>query len=119
MNTASKLIIACGLAASLSACASTRQIDIATKPVEYTILQPAAPAPVSMNNVKIRVVTKDTLDAFIAEQVKLQGNANPVFVVMNVRDYQAMSLNLAELKRYIDQQKQIIIYYQKATAPKS
>jgi len=27
-------------------------------------------------------------------------------------------LNMAEIKRYIDQQKQIIIYYEKAVAPK-
>jgi predicted metal-dependent peptidase len=58
------------------------------------------------------------LDQFIAEEAKKQGNSNPVFVVMSTKDYEALSLNLAELKRYIDQQKQIIVYYEGATAPK-
>jgi len=35
-----------------------------------------------------------------------------------VRDYETLALNMAEIKRYIDQQKQLIIYYEKAVAPK-
>ena len=31
-----------------------------------------------------------------------------------IPDYENMSLNLAELKRYIDQQKTIIIYYEQS-----
>lgn len=106
-----------GCAIALSACSTTKPLEISTTPVEHRILQPSMPSPVSLNDVKFRVITKDTLDAFIAEQTKLQENSNPVFVVVGIDDYQALSLNLAELRRYIDQQKQIIIYYQSATAP--
>ena len=35
----------------------------------------------------------------------------------SVKDYQNLSLNFAELRRYIEQQKQIIVYYEKAVAP--
>jgi len=34
-----------------------------------------------------------------------------------VKDYENLSLNFAELRRYIEQQKQIIVYYEKAIAP--
>tara|TARA_R110002012_G_scaffold271673_2_gene456872 strand:+ start:673 stop:801 length:129 start_codon:yes stop_codon:yes gene_type:complete len=37
---------------------------------------------------------------------------------MSVRDYETLALNMADIKRYIEQQKEIIIYYEKAVAPK-
>tara|TARA_Y100000310_G_C20392455_1_gene673471 strand:- start:247 stop:393 length:147 start_codon:yes stop_codon:yes gene_type:complete len=41
-----------------------------------------------------------------------------LFYVLSVRDYETLALNMAEIKRYIEQQKQIIIYYEKAVTPK-
>jgi len=35
-----------------------------------------------------------------------------VYVALSVKDYENIGLNFAELKRYIEQQKQIIIYYE-------
>lgn len=118
MGITSKVILAAVLLTVLAGCASTRKIDVVSTPTEYQIYQPARPAPVSLNNVKFRVVTKENLDQFIAEQSKKQGNSNPVFVVISTKDYEALSLNLAELKRYIDQQKEIIVYYEGATRSK-
>lgn len=118
MRNTAKMVTLIASAAILAGCASTKKLDITTTPTQYQIYQPAPPAPVKMSKIKFRVVTKENLDQFIAEEAKKQGNSNPVFVVMSTKDYQAMSLNLAELKRYIDQQKQIIVYYQSATAPK-
>lgn len=103
---------------ALFGCASTKKIDIYSKPVELNIYQPADPEPVKMLDMKFRVVTKENIDAFIQEQSKIQDNPNPVFVVIGIKDYKAMSLNLAELKRYINQQQKIIVYYKKATAPR-
>tara|TARA_R100000808_G_C2149721_1_gene158222 strand:+ start:1167 stop:1304 length:138 start_codon:yes stop_codon:yes gene_type:complete len=37
---------------------------------------------------------------------------------VSVRDYETLALNMAELKRYIQQQKELIIYYEKAIKPK-
>jgi len=100
-------------------CASTQKLDIRSQPVQLNIYQPADPAPVKLIDMKFRVVTKENIDAFIKEQSRLQDNQNPVFVVIGIKDYKAMSLNLAELRRYINQQQKIIIYYKKATAPKN
>lgn len=102
----------------LAGCASTRSIDVTTKPAEISIIQPADPEPVSMIDVNVRVVTASNMEEFINEAKKKQGTENPVFVILGMRDYEALSLNVAELKRYIKQQQQIVLYYKKATAPK-
>ena len=104
---------------SITGCASTTApIQVDTKPVQLAIIQPAPPAPVSLSDVKVSVVTAATLDAFIKQARTEQGTDNPVFVVVSVKGYENLSLNIAELKRYILQQQQIIAYYRKATAQK-
>lgn len=113
-----KLLIVGLVAVGLAGCATTKKVEVYTKPVQMQIYQPVDPPPVKMISMKFRVVTKDNIDSFIAEQSKLQDNPNPVFVVIGIKDYKAMSLNLAELKRYINQQQKIIIYYKNATTVK-
>tara|TARA_B110000977_G_scaffold199766_1_gene288138 strand:- start:809 stop:955 length:147 start_codon:yes stop_codon:yes gene_type:complete len=39
------------------------------------------------------------------------------FVALSVKDYENLALNVAELRRFINQQKEIIIYYEKAMKP--
>jgi hypothetical protein len=68
--------------------------------------------------VKFRVVTKDTLDVLLAELSKSQ-TGTPVFIAITTRDYENLALNLADLRRYIEQQQSIIVYYRHMTAPKS
>ena len=69
-----------------------------------------------MGDIYFYVVTEDTLDAFKERFVKEQGDF--VFYAISVRDYETIALNMAELKRYIEQQQVIIIYYEKAVVPK-
>lgn len=99
----------------LASCASTPPVQIETKPVQLTIIQPPPPPPLSLSDVKISVVTAENIEEFIAEASKEQGTDNPVFVVVSVQGYENLSLNIAELKRYILQQQEIIAYYRNAT----
>ena len=115
MRSPYKLLAVGLLPLSLAACVSDGTAIYST-PTKLQIMQPADPAPVRMSNVSIRVVTKDNMESFIDEQEKAQGNKNPVFIVMSAKDYQSISLNLAELKRYIDQQNKIIVYYRKTAS---
>ena len=104
---------------SITGCScTTAPIQVDTKPVQLAIIQPAPPAPVSLSEVKVSVVTAATLDAFIKQAKAEQGTDNPVFVVVSVKGYENLSLNIAELERYILQQQQIIAYYRQATAQK-
>ena len=38
-------------------------------------------------------------------------------VVLSMQDYQNLALNVAEMRRYINQQTQIIVYYEDALTP--
>jgi hypothetical protein len=36
------------------------------------------------------------------------------FVALSIKDYENLALNIAEIRRYLNQQTQVIIYYEKA-----
>ena len=36
------------------------------------------------------------------------------FVALSMKDYENLALNIADIKRYLEQQNQIILYYEKA-----
>jgi len=38
------------------------------------------------------------------------------FIALSVKDYENLALNIAELRRYINQQGEIIIYYEEAVS---
>lgn len=109
-------MLACFAILPLAGCATTKTVEVTARPVELSIIQPPDPEPVTMLNTKVRVVTASNIEQFIDDAKKEQGTDNPVFVVVTTKDYESLSLNIAELKRYIKQQQQIIAYYKKATA---
>ena len=69
-----------------------------------------------MSDVYFYVVTEDTFESF-KERFKKE-NGDLLFYALSVRDYETIALNMAELKRFIDQQQQVIVYYEKAVTPK-
>ena len=69
-----------------------------------------------MNGIHFYVVTEQNFEEFKKKFVKENGDL--VGYVLSVRDYESLAINMAEIKRYIEQQKQIIIYYEKAVSPK-
>ena len=73
------------------------------------------PKPVQLIDTKVYVVTKDNLDDFIKEFSELHGEV--AFVALSMRDYENLALNVAELRRYINQQTEIIVYYEEAVSP--
>ena len=54
---------------------------------------------------------------FIKDYEKKNGADS--YIAISVKDYENLALNFAELRRYIEQQKQIIVYYEQAVAPKA
>ena len=62
--------------------------------------------------VKFYVVTEKNYEDF--KKRFIQKNGEYVFYAMSVPDYENLALDMAELRRYIEQQKEIIIYYEKA-----
>jgi len=101
-----------------SGCSNFKELlplEIRTVEIERRIPVQNRPRPVSLNNLHFYVVTEDTFEAFKRRFVKQNGDL--LFYAISVRDYETLALNMAELKRFIQQQKQIIIYYEKAVAP--
>ena len=62
------------------------------------------------------MVTEQNFEEFKSKFVKENGDL--VGYVLSVRDYETLALNMAEIKRYIQQQKEIIIYYEEAVKPR-
>jgi len=102
-----------------SGCSSWREVlpvEVKTVEVERKIPLQNRPRPVNMNDVYFYVVTEENLEEFQARFKKENGDL--LFYAISVRDYETIALNMAELKRFIQQQKEIIIYYEKAVSPK-
>ena len=93
-----------------------KQIEIKTVEVERVIPTQNRPRPVDLNDIYYYVVTEQNFEDFKKRFAKENGDL--VGYVLSVRDYETLALNMAEIKRYIQQQKEIIIYYEKAVEPK-
>ena len=108
------------LCLAISSCSSSwpklKQIEIKTVQVDRVIPTQNRPRPLNMNDIKFYVVTSENFEDFKKRYEK--DNGTFLFYALSVRDYETLAINMAEIKRYIEQQKQIIIYYEKAVKPK-
>ena len=104
----------------LSSCGYLRkpEKEIVVKTVEVQKIVPIQPQPkqVDMIDVKFYVVTEENYEKFKEKFMKT--NNDYVFYAVSVHDYENLAFNMAELYRYIRQQKEIIIYYEKAVEVK-
>jgi len=73
------------------------------------------PPALALNEVIFYVVNAENVNSFAAKMEKEHGSL--IFIAMSVRGYESMALNMAELRRYVEQQKEIIIYYEKQANP--
>lgn len=89
------------------------EVVIQTKFVENKIPLQVSPKPVNLNHPKIYVVTEENWDEFI-ETYKKDNGQEWVFYAFSVRSYETLALNIAEIRRYMEQQKSIIAYYEGA-----
>jgi hypothetical protein len=113
-----RLLTILSITAILTGCSETdsnRGIKIQSAPIKIDIAKTADPAAVNMLPVHFRVVNKDNFDSFISTISKQQNTTQPVFIAITTQDYENLSLNLADLRRYIEQQQSVIIYYRTLT----
>ena len=104
----------------ISSCSSwnpLKTIEVKTVEVERNVPLQNRPRQLQLNDIHWYVVTEENFAEF---KKKIQEeNGDPlVAYVISVKDYETLAIDMAEIKRYIDQQKQIIIYYEKALSPK-
>ena len=101
----------------LTGCSRTPEPEIKTVTQVQKITVPivARPKPIDLTDTRVYVVNKDNLEEFIAEFGEENGDL--AFVALSIGDYENLALNVAELRRYINQQTDIIVYYENSMKP--
>ena len=87
-----------------------------TQAVKVTVPIATRPKPIDLVDTRVYVVNQANLQKFI-EDFEAE-NGDLAFVALSVKDYENLALNVSELRRFINQQKEIIFYYREATKPK-
>ena len=105
------------MACSCSLIPSKQQVEVISKPIEKTIVQPIMPREIDLKDPYWYVVSDKNIEEFLTQIEKDQGQV--VFVAMSVPDYELMAYNMQELKRYINELKQVVVYYRKVTVSKN
>ena len=91
------------------------QVVVQTEYVERTIPTQSRPTPVEMPNVEWYVVNSDNLEEFLG---RIEADAGDVvFIAMTPKGYENLALGIAELRRFILEQREIIVYYEQQIAP--
>lgn len=93
-----------------------KQVEVITKPIERVIAQPVMPREIDLKEPYWYVVSDKNIEEFLARVEKEHGQV--VFFAMSVPDYELMAYNMQELRRYIRELKEVVVYYEKVTDPK-
>ena len=112
-----KWILALTALLVLSNCGRLPETQVVTENryVQRNIPIQPAPAPVDMPPVEWYVVTQDNLEDFLS---RIQQDAGDVvFIAVTPDGYENLALGIADLRRYIGQQRSIIAYYEDAVSP--
>tara|TARA_R100001015_G_C4633094_1_gene197555 strand:- start:3149 stop:3403 length:255 start_codon:yes stop_codon:yes gene_type:complete len=76
-------------------------------------VQPILPKAVDLKDPYWYVVSEKNIDEFLSRIEQEHGSV--VFVAMSIPDYELMAYNMQELKRYIQELKEVVVYYRKVT----
>ena len=94
----------------------TREIQVTAKPMERKIVQPIMPRAIDLKELQWMTVTPDNWEDQLARIEEQEGEL--VFLAMTIPDYEVMAYNMQEIKRYITELKDVVVYYRKVTTEK-
>lgn len=115
----SKILVVIVTGIFLTGCSSPRlepEIKTVTKIEKIQIPTVARPKPTQLNDVRVYVVNKDNYEQFVKEFKEENGDL--AYVALSMKDYENLALNIADLRRFILQQTDIIVYYEDAVTDK-
>ena len=123
----------------------SKKVEIVSKPLEIDIIQPTMPRNIDLKEPKFYVVSEAKitnpcvkneetgkrdcslgkenpewpegytyLDRFL-DDMKKANSGDVVFVAMSIGDYELMSYNMQELRRYIREVQEVVVYYRNVT----
>ena len=101
-----------------SSCSWKPEKEIVTKAEIYvpTINVVPRPEPLTLKNADVIVITEKNLQEVIKRVKDMQGSF--VVYALDPKSFEALAINMEQIKLYIEKQKQIILYYEKAVKPK-
>ena len=100
--------------------ATPNPVEIITEPIQIEIYHPPLPKAIQLERPDWFVVSENNIDDFLAKLSKIQGVEEvPTFFALSPQGYEKMSGNLQEMRRYILEQKEIIVYYKTVTTPEN
>ena len=91
----------------------TKQIEVTAKPLDRKIVQPVMPREIDLKEVRWLTITPENYEEQFALIEDQEGEL--VFLAMTVPDYETMAYNMQEIKRYITELKDVVVYYRKVT----
>ena len=102
------------LAILLSSCSSKPEKEIVTVEtiVKPTIAIAQKPRPVEFDELKVKVITEANVQEVIQEMKTNQGQF--LVYALDPVTFKNLAIGIEEIKRYIEQQNDIIVYYEKA-----
>ena len=118
-----------------------KKVEIVSKPLEIDIMQPTMPRNIDLKEPRFYVVsqakisnpcnkneegkrprTKQEDGTWVCDlgkenpdDMKKMNNGDVVFVAMSISDYELMSYNMQELRRYIREVQEVVVYYRNVT----
>lgn len=101
----------------LSSCSllGPSEVVVQTEYVERTIPIQPRPKGIDTYPVKFFAVTEENFEEFKATFI--DEYTDLVFFSLSVPDYENLSLNMAEIRRFIEQQTTLIVYYEDSISP--
>ena len=111
------LLVATAILLFLTGCSlrPDPEIKVVTQIEKTTVPVVARPKPIDLVDTRVYVVTAENYDSFVKEFTEEHGEL--AYVVLSMKDCENLAINIADLRRYIEQQKEIIVYYEDAVKP--
>ncbi len=94
----------------LAGCGGPKNVKIKAEPVDPIVIHPNPPAQISMRKVEWTVFNREKLEKLLADFP----NQEIVFFALSAKGYENLSLHMAEVIRYIKEQKNVIIFYRES-----
>lgn len=96
----------------LGGCATAGNKPIQTRPAEIPAAVAPVPAPLNMRPVQWQVLTVDDLRRILAEQ-EAQPDPNFVLYAMDNGNFQALNLNLVDIRQFVLEQQEALTFYKR------
>lgn len=91
----------------LAGCGGMKDVNIKATPVQPVVIHPPLPDQLQMRNVEWTVFNRAKIEKLLADYP----NQEIVLFALSAKGYENLSLNMAEIIRYLKEQKGVIVYY--------